>query len=410
MAASKRFGVWLAGERVAELEQRRWPGISCRYAEQVLESVPLNSPLISCSLPLADERLDALAYCQGLLPEGRALESLAARAGLAVNDSFGLLARYGRDIAGALVISEQEPDPTRMRAEPYEGDALAAAVGALEEQPLGVGDDSELSLAGLQDKLLLVRLDDGGWARPAHGYPSTHILKAEDRRFRGMAAAEAQCLALARSLGLTSIEAEFETFEEIPCVIVSRFDRETDSATGEITRVHQEDLCQALGLDPRGPGGRGKYESGGGPSLKQAAGLLEAWARDPTAERERLLAATAFTVLIGNADAHGKNLALLHPAPDEVALAPLYDTVPTMLWPKLRKTAAMSVGAAVELDQVGFSDIVAEGSSWGLARDRAAEVVEATVTDALELVRSGTVELGAELEALVRGQGGRLMP
>lgn len=54
----------------------------------------------------------------------------------------------------------------------------------------------------------------------------------------------------------------------------------------------------------------------------------------------RLLGAATFTVLIGNADAHGKNVALLHPSPDRVALAPLYDMVPTVFWPTLRKRAA----------------------------------------------------------------------
>jgi len=57
---------------------------------------------------------------------------------------------------------------------------VAAAVDALPDTPLGVLDDSELSLAGMQDKLPLVRTDAGcGWGRPVGGYPSTHILKVD---------------------------------------------------------------------------------------------------------------------------------------------------------------------------------------------------------------------------------------
>lgn len=80
-----------------------------------------------------------------------------------------------------------------------------------------------------------------------------------------------------------------------------------------VRRMHQEDLCQALAIDPRGQRGRAKYERAGGPSLRQAAELLDTYSPDPQAELDRLARIVAFTVLIGNADAHGKNLALLHP-------------------------------------------------------------------------------------------------
>jgi drug/metabolite transporter (DMT)-like permease len=59
-----------------------------------------------------------------------------------------------------------------------------------------------------------------------------------------------------------------------------------------------------------------------------------------------LLERAVFTVVIGDADAHGKNVSLLHPTPGRISLAPLYDTVPTALWPSLRPTAAMLVNVA----------------------------------------------------------------
>ena len=130
-------------------------------------------------------------------------------------------------------------------------------------------------------------------------------------------------------------------------------------------RVHQEDLCQALGIDPSGARGRAKYEQGtAGPSFKQAARLLDAYATDPLAELDRLVAVVTYTVAIGNADAHGKNLALLHPDPETISLAPLYDTVPTALWPRLRSDAAMAIGGQVALADVGIEDIVREAIRW----------------------------------------------
>ncbi|HEX5983259.1 MAG TPA: HipA N-terminal domain-containing protein, partial [Solirubrobacterales bacterium] len=230
MARRNRYlGVWLDGLRVARLE-RAGDGIRCRYTEEGLALGPLNSPLLSCSLPLDPRPLDALPFCAGLLPEGQALQTLAEQAGLPAGDAFGLLARYGRDVAGALVIvpGDEEPDPGQFGAEPYDAETLAGAVADLDDFPLGAHDDSELSLAGIQDKLLLVRLADGSWGRPTGGRPSTHILKRDDLRFPGLIEAEAHCLILARAAGLTATDVELTELASHPCLIVSRYDREVD--------------------------------------------------------------------------------------------------------------------------------------------------------------------------------------
>jgi serine/threonine-protein kinase HipA len=253
------------------------------------------------------------------------------------------------------------------------------------EFPLGAHDDSELSLAGLRDKLLLVDLGNGVWGRPLHGRPSTHILKADDPGHPGLIVAESFCLELARAAGLTTIEQRLETIGGAEHLILSRFDRR--ARNGGVDRIHQEDLCQALGIDPDGGRGRAKYEQAGGPTFRQAARLLDSYAADGEREFDRLVAALTFIVLTGNADAHGKNLALLHPTPESVELAPLYDTVPTALWPKLRTDAAMSIGGQVSLPEVTVGDVLREAASWPLIEDRAHEAIAATVmalTDALE--------------------------
>lgn len=401
MASAKRLGVWLDGRHVADLVQRRWPEIRCRYTEEALDLWPQNSPLLSCSLPLQSRPQDALSFCKGLLPEGQALQALAADAGLAVNETFGLLARYGRDVAGALIISEDRPEEQRFGVTPYTADTLATAVEELDQYPLGSHDDSELSLAGMQDKLLLVELDGGGWGRPLHGRPSTHILKRDDPRHPGLVEAEALCLELAKAIGLTSIESSLSTIGDSPCLIVSRFDRLLDD--GQVRRVHQEDVCQALAIDPEGHRGRAKYERGGGPSLRQVARLLDSYARDPEAELDRLLATVIFTVAIGNADAHGKNLALLHPEPESVELAPLYDTVPTALWPRLRTEAAMSVGGQVSLPDVAFADILREVAAWNHPQDRARTVAERTISALATAIEEKAIPPDSAVAERVRG-------
>lgn len=406
MAIPERLGVWLDGIRIAELASRRTGSIDCQYSEEALASWPQNSPVISCSLPLGPRRQPALAFCKGLLPEGSALQTLAEQAGLATSDTFGLLARYGRDVAGALVISENDPDERRFGVEPYTSEALEGAIDDLDDHPLGSGDDSELSLAGLQDKLLLVHLGKGKWGRPLRGRPSTHILKVDDRRHEGLIDAEADCLELARTVGLTDIEIQRERFGDSRCLIVSRFDR-LEGLKG-IRRVHQEDLCQALAIDPDERNRRAKYESAGGPAFKQLAALLDGYSADPATELDRLVAIVVFTVLIGNADAHGKNLALLHTSPEEVRLAPLYDTVPTVLWPKLRTDAAMSIGGQVALADVTLKDIYREATLWRHPVERAEASALATIEAITSAIGEKAIPTNSAVARLVRSRAATL--
>ncbi|HEV7163623.1 MAG TPA: HipA domain-containing protein, partial [Solirubrobacteraceae bacterium] len=111
------------------------------------------------------------------------------------------------------------------------------------------------------------------------------------------------------------------------------------------------------------------------------------YAQDPREQLDRLLATATFTVLIGNADAHGKNIALLHPTAEHIELAPLYDTVPTVLWPKLRRQGAMSVGGRYELDAITIADLIDEARSWRHDPKRARLVVTETAAAVLEAAR-----------------------
>ncbi len=393
MAKPEPLGVWMDGLLIAELTPRRPWELHCRYTDEALARWQSLSPVLSCSLPLQKGRMNASVFADGLLPEGQHRQALSADLKVATNDIYSLLRRFGRDVAGALVIATEEPPERTPEAIPYTGDSLEQEVVGLPDRPLAIHDDSELSIAGLQDKLLLVRMPDGGWGRPAHGYPSSHILKVDDPLRPGLVAAESECLKLAARVGLTTVEVELDMIADRPCLVVSRFDRGID-ADARVRRTHQEDLCQALARSANAARGRGKYQDAGGPSLREAADLLDRYAAKPQDQLDRLLAATTFTVLIGNADAHGKNLALLHPTPETVELAPLYDTVPTVLWPKLRKRGAMSIAGRWDLEAITVENLLDEAGAWRHPRDRARKV--ATVT--AEGLREAALELGTGSE------------
>lgn len=178
--------VWLAGQHIGHLTSTSREAVAFEYTDEVLERLPMNTPLLSCSLPVRPGRHAARAFFAGLLPEGEHRRFLAQRARCLPTDVFALLDRFGQDVAGAVVVGEAVATLPEARMEPYsEADLVAEAEGLL-DRPLAIYDDSELSLPGLQDKMLLVRTDDGGWARPVHGYPSSHILKIDDRRHPGL--------------------------------------------------------------------------------------------------------------------------------------------------------------------------------------------------------------------------------
>lgn len=402
---SAALGVWLAGERVAELRSPRVGRLTCRYASEVLDRGPLGAPLLSCSLPLRSGPRQAWPFFSGLLPEGQHRQAMASIAGVTTLDVLGMLRRFGRDVAGAVIVSAEDP-PTREAAViAYDDAGLLQAVADLDDHPLGLYDDSELSIAGLQDKTLLVALPAGGWGRPVHGYPSTHILKVDDRVRRGLVRAEHACLRLADAAGIVAAHSELLSVGTAECIAVERFDRQVE-VDGSVRRLHQEDTCQALGIDPEDNQRQAKYQQYGGPSFRQIAGLLDTWAREPEAELLNLLDQMVFTAAIGNADAHGKNIALLHDD-GAIRLAPLYDTVPTVVWPQLRTAAAMKIGGVADLNRVDRDALLAEAVSWRVPRRNAEQHIDALLERLLDAV--GVVDVDTPVLDVVLGRLARLL-
>ena len=201
----------------------------------------------------------------------------------------------------------------------------------------------QFSLAGAQAKLALRRdVSTGRWATPHGSEPTTHILKPGIDGIEGHALNEHLCLATARRLGLRAARSTIEVFEEQVAVVVERFDR--TRVGDQVVRVHQEDMCQALGINPDA-----KYEQDGGPGSADITALLRKLlppdvAADATT---RLVDALLFNWLIGGTDAHAKNYGLLLSG-DQVRLAPLYDVASMLPYEHdpLKLRSAMKVGGS----------------------------------------------------------------
>jgi serine/threonine-protein kinase HipA len=384
--------VWLDGERVGALSPMRG-GFKFAYGRSVLERVGLGRPLLSTSLGTSVKAFPygaARPFFDGLLPEGEARRIIAFDFGLAESDTFGLLREIGSECAGAVAIlpaSAHNPrTPTIGAARTISPNELVERLAQLRFHPLGVDGEVRVSLAGMQEKLLVTQLSKG-WGLPTAGSASTHIMKPELREFPGWAANEAVCLAFARHLGVGAAAATVEEFDDRPTLVVERFDRQINS-DGTIARLHQEDLCQALGVPVTGLGR--KYEANGGPSLLAAARLLSRWST-PDAVRE-LLRQVTVNVMVGNADAHSMNTSLVHRS-GGISNAPMYDVIATFAYPRLSTECGMFVNGRRQIDDVTLDDVVAEAVSWGLDRAEATRTVADLRRAAPAALRDAIVEV-----------------
>ncbi len=216
------------------------------------------------------------------------------------------------------------------------------------------------------------------------------------RQFRDSVAIEAFSLEFARRLGVITTQSHIGNFDGRQALVVERYDRE--STTDGVTRIHQEDFCQAFGIEPAQ-----KYEQQGGLSLAQCANLLREVARP--ADVLGLLDAAVVTVLLGNADAHGKNLSLLHRGRN-IALAPFYDLLITFHDGEIDSTMGMTIGGEVDVMRVQLSHVREEARAWGLpAAQVDARVAElcTRVPDALAAA-TRTVALPDEVAAALDGR------
>jgi serine/threonine-protein kinase HipA len=391
------LAVWLYGVRVAVIDRDRdRPRLA--YTEEALSRYPLGTPLISLSLPVSARRYTqgiVRPFLDGLLPEGESRKSIARGVQVSERDTYGLIRALGRDCAGAIVIQPAEdpppPVPTTARAEPLSPDEIEVLVRDLKSAPLGVGGRVRVSLAGVQEKLVLTRMPDGSWGRPVDGTPSTHILKPEIAAYPDTVENEAFCMRIAKHLGLDVAAVETTEIGGRKLIVVGRYDRIVGT-DGSVERLHQEDLCQATGVPPET-----KYEEDGGPSLRRVAGILESVAAPDSLER--LLRMVTVNALIGNGDAHAKNFSLLHAASGALTLTPMYDLMCTLYYGDDR--LAMYIDKVQRTNRLTVERIVNEAVRWGMPRERASETVLALLENAPAAIASARSETDGVPEAIV---------
>ncbi len=263
----------------------------------------------------------------GLLPDNEAvLDRWSRQFHVSASSPFALLGSpIGEDCAGAVRLAP--PDQVdRILARSgnvawLTDDQVAERIRDLREDStswLGRSFTGQFSLAGAQAKTALLQIDSK-FGVPSGSTPTTHILKPAVSGFDDHDLNEHLCLDAARRAGLLAVRTTIERFGGESVVIVDRYDRVIRGE--QIIRVHQEDLCQALGVPPSR-----KYQNEGGPSPRDIAGLFRRAMPPRIADVAvwRFADALIWNWFLAGTDAHAKNYSVLL-AGNQVRLAPMYD-------------------------------------------------------------------------------------
>jgi serine/threonine-protein kinase HipA len=366
---------WLHADAVADLVLDRRGRLFLRYRPDVIDRLGQGALCLSVALPVRSGtyRHDMVErWVEGLLPEGETRTVLERRFGVRRGDTFALLCALGRDCAGAVAfLDEGETPAARSEPTPQSDQQVAEALADLPAHPLGADEDVRVSLGGLQAKLLMSRTADG-WARPTGGAPSTHLFKPDPAGLAGLVTSEALAMETVRLAGLAAARVELLQFGGRPVLAVERYDRRI--VGGVVRRVHQEDGCQVLGLDPS----REKYQtSERPPSYHALAGVLADHAADPLSEWRRLGELMTASVALGNGDGHARNHSVLIEG-GVVRLAPAYDLAPTVEFVSGRRAGLWIDGQAM-LFAITRGHLVREMTSWGVPMADASALVDTTL-------------------------------
>lgn len=348
--------VWMNGERVGEWGTVRGGTTPFfRYDEAWAKSDHGRS--LSLSIPLtADLEVrgpHVANYFDNLLPDNPEIRNrIRSRFGTASSQAFDLLTAIGRDCVGAVQLLPPNEEPVgwnRIEAEPLNEERVEDILRSVTSNTLLAREEQEefrISLAGAQEKTALLGMS-GNWFRPQHATPTTHILKLPlgiVGGFRGNLSNTVEnewlCARLLSRLGLHIAETDVAHFGEQVALVVTRFDRRwvgvgdgiDVQARGFklkkgmwIARLPQEDLCQATGRPPTR-----KYESEGGPSIRESLDLLAGSEDAINDQSDFVLAQLAFWLLAAT-DGHGKNFSLTQLAGGAFRMTPLYDVISA--WP-----------------------------------------------------------------------------
>ncbi|MBV5340684.1 MAG: HipA domain-containing protein [Deltaproteobacteria bacterium] len=342
-------------------------------------------------------------FLANLLPEGRWLEELAISSHISRANIFGLVAAIGAETTGSLTfrLGDLPSEGPETSFRPVTAVELAERISQRQNVSIALWDGKpRLSVAGVQEKLPLLIRADGQMGFGEGELASTHILKFGTARALHLVINEYVCMQLARIMKLSVADVSLARFGE-PVLVVRRFDRELTGDT--VVRRHLIDGCQMLDLPPTYKYERPFGKGGDAAVIRSGANLPDLFAscrlcRVPAAAVRDMLNWVLFQLLIGNSDAHGKNISFFV-GPSGIDMAPAYDLLNLDMYAaEYDRNFSMAIGDAFAPEDISPWELAEMCERCGLQK----RLVAKTLTTMSEKLLKAVDEV--DLSVLLTGE------
>lgn len=329
--SGQAFVVLLHNEPVAQLRVREDGSSALRFLDSYVQSTPrpvLSQKFEDWNLSKIRRFKSLPPFFQHLLPEG-ALREYILRAERIADSDVELLRRLGRDLPGAVALVPEDA---------AENDVPGQIVDEPPAPPVPPKERLRFSLAGVQLKFSAER--EGRVTFPARDRSGRWIVKLPDRMHSRLPELEHGMMRWAAATGFEVPETDVisvSDLENMPphldwseanAYVCRRFDRSEEGLP-----IHIEDFAQVFGAPLTH---EAKYDRYGYLGIARALSAING--RD---EMLVFLGRLVFDILCGNGDSHVKNWSLIYRDRVHARLAPAYDIVPTILFPRYEQALAL---------------------------------------------------------------------
>lgn len=370
-----------------------------------------------CGIPLSvDLKVRSKAYShkevydflENLLPEQLYRTLIAKNHKVSERNVFSLLSVVGKECAGAISFYKEGEEykkketfnirefTKKNKSHLLDGDSLNSLIEDLENNNLSNEMYNRMSLAGAQPKIVLLAMESQNTENlklydSSEKIPSNVIVKVNNNKDKDLVYNEFFCISLANKVGLETPRVKIKkTNKGLSFLLVKRFDRVISTSFQNykkemvIKRLWQMDFCQKLKV----PSTK-KYQSDGGPSIKQ---ICDSFEGSYAINKINVIRAVIFNYLIGNNDAHGKNFSILENNGSYV-LSPFYDLVSTKSYEYVDKMA-MKIGGEYEHGKITYRHFMKMAMEVGINE----KLVNNLIDDIAKIILDKSLSLKSELE------------
>jgi serine/threonine-protein kinase HipA len=373
--ATATADVWVGGRKVATLNRRGDFEHQLVYVDDAQES-----DFVSLTMPVRSEAWtwphELHPFFRMNLPEGHLLGVLKKHFAPRLDGTdLTLLSLAGANSIGRVKIVPQGQRPD-VPVEQFDLGALLKGDNKEEAFQELLSRHLKSAVSGVMPKFLTPNIgaDEEERFRKAALITPRAIIKSSSNEFPYLALNEHLSMEVARRAGVPTARTVVSADRRV--LVVERFD--TDQTGQAVLGI--EDFCCLLALKPDQ-----KYDTTWERIARQLMRYIPA--RSRRKQLDLLIRQIVLSYVVRNADFHAKNVALLYSTVDDVALAPMYDVVTTVVYDGYRNgTPGLSLGGK-KTWAAGKSLPQFAAAVCGLAPREYKDIVEQTCQAASDVAR-----------------------